>query len=85
MDKKFFQIISAACLLAMVGVSGFQSMAATLNDTDCCLGCVTDHVFCTDQYVDKFLGAELKSHKEKCATEYTRCTTPCPDMCEDLS
>jgi hypothetical protein len=88
MDKKTFQVISAAGLLAIMCVAGFQSRAATnatVKDTDCCLACDTEHVFCTDQYFDKFLGAELKSHKEGCGTEHKRCTSACPDTCENLS
>jgi hypothetical protein len=88
MDKKTFQVISAAGLLAIMCVAGFQSMATTnasVNDTDCCLTCIADHVFCTDQYFDIFLGAELKSHKEGCGTEHKRCTSACPDKCETLS
>ncbi len=60
-------------------------MAAILNDTDCCLTCHTYHTFCTDQYFDKFLGAELKSHKDACHTEHKRCISACPDACEELS
>ena len=87
MDKKFFQIISAACLLAIICIVGFQSMAATnaiVKDSDCCISCDTELEFCKDQYFDKFIGSELNSHKEACHAEHNNCKSVCPDLCEDL-
>lgn len=87
MDKKFFQIISAACLLAIVSVVGFQAKADGIilaNKTDCSLKCETESLFCEDQYIDKFLGSELKSHKEKCDAGRDACISACKGA-EDLS